>query len=130
MVERRLLRDWLSDAAALIDAVGALQARGAIWLNVRFREHEIMVEGWRRRPTGLGDRIAVKPGARPVVSTADFIERRLVRNFASELAAAENARDALRARGAAFMRVHIKPHGELVMEGWRAPPADQGDLPL
>jgi hypothetical protein len=52
-----------------------------------------------------------------------------VRHFASDLAAAENARDALRARGATFMRAHVKPHGELVMEGWRIRPTDQGDLP-
>jgi len=130
MVEHRLLRDWPSDAAALIDAVAALQARGAVWFDVRFREREIMVEGWRRRPERFGGRIAIKPRARPIVSTADFIERRLVRHFASDLAAAESARDALRTRGATFMRVHVKQHGELVMEGWRLPPADQGDLPL
>jgi hypothetical protein len=63
------------------------------------------------------------------LSTADFIERRLVRHFASGLAAAENARDALHTRGATFMRVHVKPHGELVMEGWPMRPADQGDRP-
>jgi hypothetical protein len=64
------------------------------------------------------------------MSTADFIERRQLRHFVSEWGATENARDALRERGATFFRVHKTFAGEIIMEGWRSTPADQGDLPL
>jgi hypothetical protein len=33
----RQLKDYASDAAALIDAVAAVQARGGVWLRARFR---------------------------------------------------------------------------------------------
>jgi hypothetical protein len=58
--ERRSLRDFPTDSAALTDAVASLQARGAIWLSAHFRSTHIIVEGWRARPTGPRASAAVK----------------------------------------------------------------------
>jgi hypothetical protein len=65
MVERRFLKDWPTDAAALIDGVAALQARGAVWLRARYLDRSIIVEGWLKRPrqAGLGDRAAFQTGS-------------------------------------------------------------------
>jgi hypothetical protein len=50
MVERRRLRDFPTDGAALIDAVAALRARGAVWMRARFGARTLTLEGWRQRP--------------------------------------------------------------------------------
>lgn len=45
--------------------------------------------------------------------------------------AMRDATEALRQRGATFLRLTFKPAvGELVVEGWREQPADQGPPPL
>lgn len=65
------------------------------------------------------------------MSTADFFERRRVRDFESSSAAAKNAIDAMRVRGPIeWMRLHINGTGYMIVEGWRIRPADEGDLPL
>ena len=53
-IEHRLLRDWPSDSAALVDAVAALQAKGATRLRARFGDRHLVVEGWRERPSAPG----------------------------------------------------------------------------
>jgi hypothetical protein len=46
-------------------------------------------------------------------------------------AAIHEAVKALRERGATFFRMTIKPAvGEIIFEGWREPPDDQGPPPL
>jgi hypothetical protein len=66
------------------------------------------------------------------VSTANFIERRLLRHFGGDhYVLVARAVEALRERGALWFRVSVKPmSGEVVVEGWRERPPDQGDLPI
>lgn len=65
------------------------------------------------------------------MSTADFFERRCWKNFDSPNAATEDAVASLRERGATFFRITTKPLvSEIIAEGWRVQPKDQGDPPL
>lgn len=63
---------------------------------------------------------------------ADFVERRWLRDFEFDgTAASRSAHDALVERGATFFRLSFKSmSGEVVMEGWRVQPDDQGDVPV
>lgn len=72
------------------------------------------------------------------MSTADYFERRRVRDFPNEDAAARDASEAMRLRGAVHCRLSMngRRHEDgmdtrvIIIEGWRQFPADEGDLPL
>jgi hypothetical protein len=64
-------------------------------------------------------------------STADFIERRWLRDWASPDAAMRDATEELKTRGATFLRSHVtRMTRELIVEGWIEHPGEQGDCPL
>lgn len=68
---------------------------------------------------------------RCAMPAADFIERRRLRDWRDPQAALLDAIGEMHARGAIFTRAHIKElSGELIVEGWREWPDDQGDLPV
>lgn len=68
------------------------------------------------------------------MSTAEFFERRWVRDWPDSNAAARDAVAAIRERGATYLRLTMLPIGVIILEGWRrelgAPPPDEGELPL
>lgn len=65
------------------------------------------------------------------MSTADFIERRWPAGFITASEAIEDATASLKQRGATFFRTSMKSvTKEIVVEGWRVFPNEQGDLPL
>lgn len=64
-------------------------------------------------------------------STADFFERRWLRDWPDALTAARDAVAALAMRGATFFRFSMRPAtGLILVEGWIDWPEDQGELPL
>jgi hypothetical protein len=64
-------------------------------------------------------------------STADFIERRWLRDWPSANHAIMDAHADLEARGATFFRVNVAEMSlQLTVEGWIVQPSDQGDPPL
>ena len=73
-----------------------------------------------------------QPFKRSPVSTANYIARRLLRHFDGDFrAAVESAQEELTERGATFFRVHLREVAqEVILEGWRVQPREQGDLPL
>lgn len=65
------------------------------------------------------------------MSTADLIERRWLVDWQSTEAAQRDLVEALKARGAVYCRVSYKEASkEIIGEGWRVPPLDEGDLPV
>jgi hypothetical protein len=65
------------------------------------------------------------------MSTAEMIERRWLSDWPDVIAAGHDIVDALRDRGARHFRLSIKEASrELVGEGWRARPDEEGELPM
>ena len=61
---------------------------------------------------------------------ADFIERRWLADCPEPAAALMDARGELHARGATWLRAHVRPvTRQLIVEGWRVRPEREGDLP-
>jgi len=65
------------------------------------------------------------------MSTAEMIERRWLVDWQSSNAAQRDLVEALKARGATYCRLSYKQmSNEIVGEGWRVRPDDEGDLPV
>ena len=66
------------------------------------------------------------------MSTADFIRRRRIADFDGDHAKAiASAQEELTELGCTFFRASVTPMThDLILEGWRQQPVDQGDVPV